>query len=70
MSCRPRWLQGVWRGIKRLMPARVVEKVDFLEPLTNSAERNKLLAWIALEHLPTCFGGPCEVWPPPNSRFT
>ena len=66
----PRWLQGVWRGIKRLMPARVVEKVDFLEPLTNSAERNKLLAWIALEHLPTCFGGPCEVWPPPNSRFT
>ena len=65
----PRWMHGVWRGLRRLMPARVVEKVDFVEPLTNPAERKRLLRWIALDHLPRCFGGPCKTWPPPNARF-
>ena len=65
----PRWMQGVWRGLRRVMPTRVVEKVDFLEPLTNAMERQKLQRWIAIENLPRCFGGACNTWPPPNARF-
>jgi hypothetical protein len=65
----PSWMQAVWRGMRTILPARVVEKVDFLEPKRDVRERARLMRWIACEHLPECFGGPCEEWPPPNSRF-
>ena len=65
----PKWMQTVWRGLRMMMPARVVEKADFIEPSTSSAERTRLLRWVALEHLPTFLGGPVQHWPPPNARF-
>jgi len=65
----PRWLQGVWRGLRTMMSARVLEKVDFLEPRTNAKERQKLMRWITIENLPRCFGGTSDTWPPPNTRF-
>ena len=65
----PGWIQAFWRGVRAVLPARVVEKVDFLEPMARVRERERLLQWIAPEHLPECFGGPCKQWPPPNSRF-
>lgn len=66
----PTWLNVVWRTLIRpMMPPRVLEKVDFLTPLTSERDRRRLHAYLAEEHLPECFGGPCTVWPPPNSRF-
>lgn len=69
MCHAPGWMQMFWRGLRSVLPARVVEKVDFLEPKQSIRERERLLQWIAAEHLPECFGGPCKAWPPPNSRF-
>jgi hypothetical protein len=65
----PKWMQTVWRGLRVMMPARVVEKVDFIEPKTSAAERKRLLRWVAPEHLPTFLGGSLEEWPPPSARF-
>ena len=65
----PSWMQAFWRGMRNILPARIVEKVDFLEPMRDLRERERLMRWISQEHLPECFGGPCKEWPPPNSRF-
>ena len=63
----PALINVVWRGLRPVLPARILEKVDFLG--TSARERARLLRWVAAEHLPERYGGSCKVWPPPNARF-
>ena len=63
------WLQVVWRSVRPLLPKRFVEKVDFLSPATNAAERKRLLRVLELDDLPRRFGGGCDAWLLHNSRM-
>lgn len=65
----PNWMTAFWAGLRTIMPARIVEKVDFLKPHKNVRDRNRLLQHMTMEHLPTAFGGPCPTWPLPSQRF-
>jgi len=42
---------------------RVVEKIDFINPLKDEKERKRLYKHIAPEHLPEKFGGKNKQWP-------
>ena len=59
----PVWIQIPWRIIRPIMPKRVTSKIDFVNPLHCEKERDRLLAYISLEHLPVRFGGLNETWP-------
>jgi hypothetical protein len=59
----PAWVQIPWRIIRTLMPKRVTSKFDFIVPEKRANERNRLLPYISLEHLPARFGGRNETWP-------
>lgn len=59
----PVWIQTIWRLARPLFPRRVVEKIDFISPDTNQKERDRLLKYIAMEHLPVRYGGTNEAWP-------
>jgi len=61
--CRsPRWVQIPWRIARPLLPKRVVEKLDFINPSINK-ERNRLLEFISEENLPERYGGKNPTWP-------
>lgn len=59
----PIWIEGPWKTIRPLVPKRVLEKFDFLEPLKKEKDRQKLLKWISLERLPERYGGKLAQWP-------
>lgn len=65
----PGWMYAVFRTMRPLLPARVVEKVDFLAPRRHERDRDRLLQHVALEDLPEFLGGARTTWPPPNARF-
>jgi len=58
----PSWIQIPWRIARPLLPKRVVEKLDFINPFITK-ERNRVLEFISEEHLPERFGGKNHVWP-------
>jgi len=60
----PHWMHMVWSLARRIIPKRVVEKIDVLEPKTNPAELQKILRFIDIETLPVSLGGKNTV--PPN----
>lgn len=59
----PVWVQIPWRILRPLMPKRLVEKMDFINPDKKANERKRLLEYLDEEHLPTRFGGKYEPWP-------
>ena len=59
----PSWLQVPWRILRPLMPKRVVEKIDFINPDKKEKERKRLLEHLDEAHLPVRFGGKHEPWP-------
>lgn len=59
----PSWLQAFWRVLRVILPGRLVEKFDFIDPLTNLKERARLLRFIPQEKLPVRFGGDYQPWP-------
>ena len=59
----PSWLQAIWRVMRVILPGRLVEKFDFIDPLTNLKERARLLKFIPKEKLPVRFGGDYKPWP-------
>merc|ERR1712176_1392084 len=42
----PTWVMGIWKIIKSLMPKRVIEKVDFINPKNVSKDLDKLTKYI------------------------
>ena len=59
----PIWIQIPWRMIRPLLPKRVASKIDFINPIKNEKERQRLLQYISIENLPTRYGGKNETWP-------
>ena len=59
----PTWIQIIWRFFRPLLPKRMVEKVDFIQPKFNDKERDRLLAHVPLELLPERYGGKYAPWP-------
>lgn len=53
----PTFMHVVWSLIRPIMPKRVVDKVDIIEPHKNERERARLLHYISLDDLPTDYGG-------------
>ena len=59
----PFWVYGPWKAIRPLLPSRVVNKMDFLDPASSSADnaddRQRLLGVAAgcAEYLPRRYGG-------------
>lgn len=58
------WIRIPWKVLRTIMPKRIVSKIDFIEPLQNESEKEKLLKYISEEHLPSRFGGSYTTWPP------
>lgn len=60
----PIWIEGPWKLLKPLLPTRVVEKLDFLNPKKYEEDLDRLLQFVSKEYLPSRFGGEYEQWPP------
>ena len=56
----PGFMHAVFAGLRQLMPRRVVEKVDFLQPRRSARDRSRLLEYVTIEHLPASLGGLCS----------
>lgn len=59
----PAWVQIPWQIVRPIMPKRVVEKMDFLNPTKNKKHLDKILSFIDVEFLPEHFGGDHKSWP-------
>jgi len=60
----PKWINGIWKFVRPLMPKRVVEKVDFLP--SNSEKIQKGLArFVSKKNLLEQYGGENKEWPVP-----
>lgn len=53
----PSFMHWIWTFIRPIMPKRVVEKIDVIEPNINENERRRLLKHVASENLPVDYGG-------------
>ena len=60
----PVWIEGPWRYLKPLLPSRVVEKLDFLNPRQYDEDLKRLLQYVPKALLPERFGGENQPWPP------
>jgi hypothetical protein len=59
----PSWVQIPWRILRPLMPKRVVDKMDFINPDKKPNERKRLLEHMDESHIPVRFGGTYEARP-------
>ena len=53
----PSFMHLIWSIARKLMPKRVTEKVDVIEPHQNEKERQRILHHISMENLHQDFGG-------------
>lgn len=53
----PSWIHIIWALGRKIMPKRVVEKFDIINPKQNQAERDRLHKYISEENLPVEYGG-------------
>ena len=53
----PTFMHWIWSVVRPIMPKRIIDKVDIIEPSKNDKERDRLLEHITLETLPVDFGG-------------
>lgn len=59
----PSWVQIPWRVVRLLLPSRVREKIDFINPKENEKERKRVLKFISESNLPKAYGGTSDEWP-------
>ena len=59
----PTWMQIIWRFFRPILPRRMVEKVDFVNPTSNNKERDRLCKHVPIALLPERFGGNYKHWP-------
>jgi hypothetical protein len=53
----PTFMHWAWSVIRPIMPRRVIDKVDIVEPYKNDKERQRFLKHITLENIPVDYGG-------------
>ena len=59
----PSFMHTVWSFIRPIMPKRIIDKIDLIEPSKNEKERDRVLQHISLQDLPVHFGGKNAVAP-------
>jgi hypothetical protein len=59
----PDWITAFWRFLRPLLPTRLVEKVDFMNPTHNEADKKRMRTILPAEVLPERFGGEYKPWP-------
>mmetsp|Transcript_36747 Transcript_36747/g.41894 ORF Transcript_36747/g.41894 Transcript_36747/m.41894 type:complete len:325 (-) Transcript_36747:3-977(-) len=70
----PSWMSTVWFAIRPFFPKRVIEKMDFLPPLSKLKKSKEtylkpITKYVAMEHIPERFGGMSKEWPLPCAGF-
>jgi len=59
----PHWVHALFATFRPLLPSRVVEKIDIVEPKDNEKEFKRLLRFVSKENLPVVLGGDNPVPP-------
>ena len=59
----PSFMHLIWALIRPIMPKRIIDKIDLIEPNKNEKERDRVLKYISKENLPVHFGGDNTVPP-------
>jgi hypothetical protein len=59
----PKWMQISFHIVRPIMPRRVLQKMDFINPEKVKRERKRLLKYVSEENLPVRFGGKHSPWP-------
>ena len=59
----PEWIHMVFAIMRPILPKRVVDKIDIINPIKNEKERRRLLEYVKEEDLPTFLGGKNERLP-------
>lgn len=59
----PSFVHILWTLARKIMPKRVVDKFDLIDPKNNETERTRLYKRISHEKLPVQFGGGNEISP-------
>lgn len=53
----PSWIHIPWQICRKILPKRLISKIDFLRPDKNEKERKRILKHISEENLPSIYGG-------------
>ena len=61
MCTPPKFMKVIWNLVSTILPKRVTEKFDMINPKINEKERKRLYRHISEEDLPVQFGGKNEV---------
>lgn len=59
----PHWVHALFATMRPLLPSRVVDKVDIVEPKNNKKEFKRILRFASKENLPVALGGDNTVNP-------
>ncbi|KAL3910496.1 MAG: hypothetical protein SGILL_007667 [Bacillariaceae sp.] len=59
----PSFMHKVWAFIRPIMPKRIIDKIDLIEPSINEEERERLFKHMTIESLPEHYGGKNKVPP-------
>ena len=70
----PSWMSTIWVAIRHFFPKRVIEKIDFLPPLSKLKKSKEtylkpITKYVAVEDVPERFGGMNKEWPLPCAGF-
>lgn len=68
----PSWLSALWSAFRPFFPKRVLEKIDFLPPLSKlkaskGTHLKPVLKYVSEENLPERYGGKNKEWPLPSA---
>ena len=62
----PTWMHLIWEFMRPIMPTRILDKIDIIQPDTNKTEKRRLYKHIHKKKLPTFLGGknetPIQEW--------
>jgi hypothetical protein len=70
----PSLMSKIWFAMRPFFPKRLIEKVDFLPPLSKLKKSKEtylkpITKYVAVEHIPERFGGMNKEWPLPCAGF-
>jgi hypothetical protein len=53
----PSWIHIPWQICRKILPKRLISKIDFVRPDKNEKERKRILKYISEDNLPSIYGG-------------
>lgn len=60
----PSWFQSLWNVLNGILPKRMKEKMNFVDPCKRTKDLDIILRYVSEENLPERYGGNSKVWPP------